>query len=160
LSWVAQFSQRSILLGGPTSPLSTRTDFRSRLDRGFTIATRATCIRRAATFSPPSSKGCSSGGHILFLLLVVLSRSYQSILWWIFSPLGTLFLSAFVIYVLAVFALRLCTHAELFLLSWGSVQGVSWGLFLSKLVIFVFQYSPTLHIRDFHVRYYRTPSFS
>jgi hypothetical protein len=64
-----------------------------------------------------------------------------------------------VLYVLAVFALRLCTHAELFLLSWGRVQGVSWGLFLSKLVIFVFQYSPTLHIRDFHVRYYRTPFF-
>ena len=64
------------MFGGPTSPLSTRTDFRSRLDRGVTIVARATCIRRAATFSPPSSKGCSSGGHFLFLLLMVLSRSY------------------------------------------------------------------------------------
>jgi hypothetical protein len=44
-------------------------------------------------------------------------------------------------------------------LSWGSVQGVSWGLFLSKLVIFIFRYSPTLHIRDFHVRSCRTPPF-
>jgi hypothetical protein len=44
-------------------------------------------------------------------------------------------------------------------LSWGIVQGVSWGLFLSKLVIFLFRYFPTLHIRDFHVRYCRTPPF-
>ena len=74
LSLVAQFSQRSILLGGPTSPLSTRTDFRSRLDRGVTIVARATCIRRVAT---PSLGGLLiRGGHILFLLLMVISRSY------------------------------------------------------------------------------------
>ena len=44
-------------------------------------------------------------------------------------------------------------------LSWGSVQGVSWESFLSLLVLFIFWYSPTLHISDFHVRYYRTPPF-
>ncbi len=44
-------------------------------------------------------------------------------------------------------------------LSWGSVQGVSWGSFLSLLVIFMFLYSVTLHLPDFHVRYSRTPPF-
>ena len=44
-------------------------------------------------------------------------------------------------------------------LFWGSVQGVSWGSFFSILLIFIFRYSHTLHIRAFHVRYYRTPSF-
>ena len=40
------------------------------------------CTRRDTSsllqaFSPPSSQGCSSGGHFLFLLLPVLSRSYS-----------------------------------------------------------------------------------
>jgi hypothetical protein len=43
-------------------------------------------------------------------------------------------------------------------LSWGSVQGVPWGSFFSILVIFIFRYSHTLHIRAFHVRY-STQSF-
>ena len=43
---------------------------------------RFPCPRRATSsllqdFSSPSSKGCSSGGHFLFLLLLVLSRSYS-----------------------------------------------------------------------------------
>jgi hypothetical protein len=83
-------------------------------------AVQGLLIRRALSLS-------ASCGTFSFML---------SILWSIFSPLGTLFLSAFVIYVLAVFALRLCNHADLFLLSWGIVQGVSWGLFLYKLVLF------------------------
>ena len=33
--------------------------------------------RDLSAFSPPSSKGCSSGGHFLFLLLLVISRSYS-----------------------------------------------------------------------------------
>ena len=42
----------------------------------------APCTRRDTSdllqaFSPPSSKGCSSGGHFLFLPLLVLSRSYS-----------------------------------------------------------------------------------
>ena len=42
----------------------------------------APCTRRDTSsliqaFSTPSSKGCSSGGHFLFLLLLVLSRSYS-----------------------------------------------------------------------------------
>jgi hypothetical protein len=65
---------------------STRTDFHSRLDWGITTT----------TFSPPS-KGCSSGGHFLFMLLMVLSRSYSPYSGEHFSPLGTLFLSVFVI---------------------------------------------------------------
>ena len=32
-------------------------------------------VLRASAFSPPSSKDCSSRGHFLFLLLLVLSRS-------------------------------------------------------------------------------------
>jgi len=38
-------------------------------------ASRTTELLQA--FSPPSSKGYSSGGHFLFLLLLVLSRSYS-----------------------------------------------------------------------------------
>jgi hypothetical protein len=72
----------------------------------------------------------------------------------------TLFLSVFVISVFAVLTYihyaylqsRQCSSC----LSWGSVQGVSWGSFLSILVIFIFRSSLTLHIHDFHVRYYRT----
>jgi hypothetical protein len=40
-------------------------------------------------FPPPSSTGCWSGRHILFMLFMVLSRSYS-------HTLGTLFLSLFV----------------------------------------------------------------
>ena len=40
-------------------------------------------------FPPPSSKGCSSGRHILFMLFMVLSRSYS-------HTLGPFFLSVFV----------------------------------------------------------------
>ena len=41
----------------------------------------------------------------------------------------------------------------------GGAYRESLGDHFSLLVLFVFQYSPTLHIRDFHVRYYRTPPF-
>jgi hypothetical protein len=51
------------------------------------------------------------------------------------------------------------THTASSCVSRGSVQGVSWGSFFSILLIFIFRHSPTLHIRAFHVRYYRTPSF-
>jgi hypothetical protein len=57
------------------------------------------CTRRATSslfqaFSPPSSKGYSSGGHFLFLLLLVLSRSYSLysgehfLLWVLYSSLS------------------------------------------------------------------------
>ena len=58
------------MFGGPTSPLSTRTDFRSRLDRGVTIVARATCIRRAATFSATFFEG------LLIRRALSLSASY------------------------------------------------------------------------------------
>ena len=59
----------------------------------------APCTRRDTSsllqaFSPPSSKGCSSGGHFLFLLLLVLSRSYSLyfgepfLLWALYSSLS------------------------------------------------------------------------
>ena len=46
------------------------------------IAHLTPCTRRDTSslvqaFSTPSSQGCSSGGHFLFLLLPVLSRSYS-----------------------------------------------------------------------------------
>ena len=83
-------------------------------------------------------------------------RHILSILWVLYS-------SVFVIYVFAVLAYIPCAHLQSrqcsSCLSWGSVQGVSWGSFLSLLVIFMFWYSLTLHISDFHVRYSRTPPF-
>jgi hypothetical protein len=59
----------------------------------------APCTRRDTSsllqaFLPPSSKGCSSGGHFLFLLLLVLSRSYSLyfgepfLLWALYSSLS------------------------------------------------------------------------
>jgi hypothetical protein len=59
----------------------------------------APCTRRDTSsliqaFSPPSPKGCSSGGHFLFLLLLVLSRSYSLysgehfLLWALYSSLS------------------------------------------------------------------------
>jgi hypothetical protein len=45
----------------------------------------------------PSLEDCSSGGHILFMLLMVLSRSYSLSSGEHLSPLSTLFLSVFVI---------------------------------------------------------------
>jgi hypothetical protein len=116
----------------PTSPLSTRTDFRSRLDRGVTIVARATCIRRAATPSPPSLEDCSSGGHILFLLLMVISRSYYLSLADIFS--SGYFIPFFICdlrirclrtHSLCAFAITQCSSC----FSWGRVQRVSWGAY-------------------------------
>ena len=83
------------MFGGPTSPLSTRTDVCSRQDRGVTIVARATCIRRAATPTSlfatffggllirrahPFSASCGNFSNFSFIL---------SLLWWTFSPLGT-----------------------------------------------------------------------
>jgi hypothetical protein len=104
-----------------------------RMDRGVTMVARATCIRRAATPSPPSLEDCSSGGHILFLLLKVIFLVHTIYLWRTFSPPGTLFLSLFVIYVFAVFAHIHCAHsqsrsAHLVFLG-GASQGVSWGAY-------------------------------
>jgi hypothetical protein len=48
-------------------------------------------------FSPPSLEDWSSGGHIRFMFLMVLSRSLSLYSGEPFSPLGTLFLSVFVI---------------------------------------------------------------
>jgi hypothetical protein len=133
------------LLGGPPSPLSTRTDFRSRLDRGFTTSLFATffegmLIRRAlplsASYGAVSFKNFSSGYFIPLCLCDSSIRCIRK-------------------HSLCAFAITQYSSC----LSWGSVQGVSWGSFLSILVIFIFRYSPTLHIRDFHIRYYRTPPF-
>ena len=77
---------------------------------------------------------------------MVLSRSYS-----LYS--GEHFLLWVPIHPLCAFSITQCSSC----LSWGNVQGVSWGSFLSIFVIFIFWYSPTLHLRDFHVRYYRTP---
>jgi ABC-type Fe3+-siderophore transport system permease subunit len=110
--------QRLILLGGPTLPLSTRTDFRSRLDLGVTIVALATCIRRAAT---SASLFATFFEGLLIQRAHPLSASYGncsifsfilSILWRTFSPLGTLFLSVFVIYVFAVFTHIHCAHSQ------------------------------------------------
>ena len=62
---VSRFGTRTLAAMTPPSPerSSTPDDLRTAL--------------RAPAFSPPSSKGCSSGGHFLFLLLLVLSRSYS-----------------------------------------------------------------------------------
>ncbi len=83
-------------------------------------------------------------------------RHILSILWVLYS-------SVFVIYVFAVLAYIHCAHLQSrqcsSCLPWGSVQGVSWGSFLSLLVIFIFWYSLTLHIPDFHIRYSRTTTF-
>jgi hypothetical protein len=97
-------------------------------------------------FSPPSLEDRSSGGHILFMLLMVLSRSFSLYSGEHFSPLGTLFLSVFVISVLAVFALRICNHTASSCLSWGSVQGVPGIIFL--------------YIRDFYISIFSHPSYS
>ena len=100
------------MFGGPTSPLSTRTDFRSRLDRGVTIVARVTCIWRAAT---PASLFATFLGGLLIQRAHPLSTSYGNfsfILWQTFSPLGTLFLSVFVISVLAVFTHIHCAHLQ------------------------------------------------
>ena len=86
------------------------------------------------------------------MLFMVLSRSY-SLYSGYFIPLCLCDLSfrCFRIHSLCTFAIK-----QRSCLSWGIVQGVSWESFLSLLVLFIFWYSPTLHIRDFHVRYYRT----
>jgi hypothetical protein len=85
------------------SPLSTRTDFRSRLDRGVTIVALATCIQRAAT---SESLFATFFEGLIIRRAHPLSTSYDncsifsfilSTLWRTFSPLGTLFLSVFVI---------------------------------------------------------------
>ena len=62
---VSRFGTRTLAAMTPPSPerSSTPDDLRTAL--------------RAPAFSPPSSQGCSSGGYFLFLLLLVLSRSYS-----------------------------------------------------------------------------------
>ncbi len=121
-----------ILLGGPTSPLSTRTDSRSRLDRGVTIVARVTCIRGAATPSPPSLEDCSSGGHILFMLPMVISRSYYISLADIFSsghflPFFICDLRPRYVRTHSLCALAITQRSSCF--SWGRVLGVSWGAY-------------------------------
>jgi hypothetical protein len=69
------------------------------------------CTRRDTSsllqaFSPPSSQGCSSGGHFLFLLLPVLSRSYS-----LYSGAHFLFY-VFVISVFSVFTYIHCAHTR------------------------------------------------
>ena len=69
------------------------------------------CTRRDTSsliqaFSPPSSKGCSSGGNFLFLLLLVLSRSYS-----LYSGEHFL-LYVFVISVFSVFTYIHCAHTQ------------------------------------------------
>ena len=75
------------------------------------IAHLTPCTRRDTSsllpaFSPPSSKGCSSGGHFLFLLLLVLSRSYS-----LYSGEHFLFY-VFVISVFSVFTYIHCAHTR------------------------------------------------
>jgi hypothetical protein len=69
------------------------------------------CTRRDTSsllqaFSPPSSQGYSSGGHFLFLLLPVLSRSYS-----LYSGEHFLFY-VFVISVFSVFTYIHCAHTR------------------------------------------------
>ena len=56
---------------------------------------------------------------------------------------------------ISVWRALVCVFARLRLFA----QGVSWGSYFSILAIFIFWDSYTLHIRDFHARYYRTPPF-
>ena len=120
------------MLGGPPSPLSTRKDFRSRLDRGVTTS----------RFLPPSPEGC------IIQRVHPLSTSYGNlhnfsfmlcILWWTFSPLGTLFLSVFVIFILPVSAHIHCgirDHAILILFFLGERTGSLLGRVQGLLFIF------------------------
>ena len=108
-------------------------------------------------FPPLSSKDWSSDRNIrTFMLFKILARS-SSLYSRYFIPLCLCDLSirCFSIHSLCTFVI---THLSS-CLSWGRVQGVSWESFLSLLVLFKFWHCPTLHIRDFHVRYYRTPPF-
>ena len=80
--------------------LKLRSYFLSQLGpRYVRICSSFPCTRRATSsllqdFSPPSSKGCSSGGHFLFLPLLVLSLSYcpysgeHFLLWVLYSSLS------------------------------------------------------------------------
>jgi hypothetical protein len=61
-----QFSQCLKLLGGPRHP--------HPLEQFIVVGWIGVSPHR---FPPPSSKGCSSGRHILFILFMVLSRSYS-----------------------------------------------------------------------------------
>jgi hypothetical protein len=75
---------------------------------------------------------CSSGGHILFLLLMVISRSH-------YLSLGDIFSSGYFVplficdFLFPVFAHIHCAHSQSrrrsSCFSWGRVQGVSWGAY-------------------------------
>jgi hypothetical protein len=70
----------------------------------LTPCTRQDTSSLLQAFSPPSSQVCSSGGHFLFLLLPVLSRSYS-----LYSGAHFLFY-VFVISVFSVFTYMHCAN--------------------------------------------------
>jgi hypothetical protein len=118
------------------TPPSTRTDYRSRLDRGVTTS-----------FPPPSSKDCSSGRNIqTFMLFMVLSRS-SSLYSRYFIPLCLCDLSIRCFPMFShTFIVHICNHATLFLFILGERTGSLLGIF-------------SLSISDFYILIFSHPSY-
>jgi len=100
---------------------------RAALGRSSFPCPRRTTSSLFQDFSTPSSTGCSSGGHFLFLLLLVLSRSYSYTLVNIFSSMSLWFKYSLSSHT---FIVRIRNHVVIFLSILRSVQGVSWASFL------------------------------
>jgi len=102
------------------------------------------CTRRSTsslfqTFLPPSSKDCSSGGHFLFLLLLVLSRSYSLysgehfLLWVLYFSLSLWFKYSLYSHT---FIVRIYNHVVLFLFILGERTGSLLGIISLSISVF------------------------